>query len=244
MSKRLYTRTVVPGLAGDKPFTPEEHAQEYRTEWEEHFRSREALLRWYLELDAKKLAAAGFAIDLCHRIHAESIVSFGAGPAVIEYVISLALPAGGMMLATDFNPWLVQRTGELFPSVRTAAFDLYVDDPADLIQNTGRRMDVAIFLGSSYVMEDERFAALFRRLGEIGIRRVVDFQSGYLAPVGWARAQAARLIGRRPPADAKFHGFARTRGELRRIYRASGLRLENELSVGPYRYAAVLATQT
>ena len=102
---------------------------------------------------------------------------------------------------------------------------------------------MAVFLGSSYVIGDDRFSAFFRRLGEIGIRYVVDFQSGYLPLAAWARARAARLIRHHPPADAKFHGFARTRRELRRIYRASGLRIESEVAVGSYRYVAVLTAR-
>jgi hypothetical protein len=240
MTKRLYTRPLVLPIVGDTPFTPEEHARVYQAEWENHFASTQNLLRWYLQVDGNKLSAAGFLIGFAARVRVETIVSFGAGPAVIEYVTSMGLPSPSLMLATDFDPWLVQRTGDLLPGIHTALFDLYYDDPAELVDSAGRPPDMAIFLGSSYVMEDARFIEFFRRLGEVGVHYVVDFQAGYLPLMGWARAQAARLIRRHPPADAKFHGFARTRLELRRIYRASGLRIESESAVGPYRYVAVL----
>ena len=97
MTKRLYTRTVVPGLGGETPFTADEHARAYQAEWGEHFRSREELLRWYLRLDADKLPAAGFLINLAARIGARTIVSFGAGPAVIEYVTALGLPGDSLI---------------------------------------------------------------------------------------------------------------------------------------------------
>jgi hypothetical protein len=53
-----------------------------------------------------------------------------------------------------------------------------------------------------------------------------------------------RKLLRRPPLDnhiGKFHGYSRSRGELRRLYKKAGLSLVEETSAGAYHYIAILA---
>jgi hypothetical protein len=51
-----------------------------------------------------------------------------------------------------------------------------------------------------------------------------------------------KLFGKPPLSDyrGKFHGYSRSRGELRRLYKESGWRIHKEVSSGIYEYVAIL----
>jgi len=73
-----------------------------------------------------------------------------------------------------------------------------------------------------------------------------DFQAGFLPLRNIPRTLVARAFKAATqyltPSDKrdKFHGYCRTKDELRRLYRQAGLTVEQEVKSGSYEYVAIL----
>ena len=255
---KLYTKShdidllkEIDNMGGQ--FTAEEHTYVMQKEFANIFESREVLLRWYLSNNAAKLSALGFLIQYIIDKRFTNVLSLGAGMCVLEYLLKYALPADAMVVATDFDRYLINKAKVFFPGIIPVAFDFFKDDIQE-IQNKikPRRIDLAVFFGSSYVMNEESFIFLFKRLKEIGVKQIIDFYGGYLdlktiinlfflLPL--KENTIIRKIFRKPLIEkkylGKFHGYARSRSELKKLYKKAGFDLIKEISVGPYKYVAI-----
>jgi hypothetical protein len=235
-------------------FTASEHAYIIEREFGNHFESRELLLRHYLSTNAEKLSALAFLIKYANDKRFVNIISLGAGACVLEHLLKYALPEGSTIVATDFDPFFIEKARLLFPSIIAEEFDFFRDDLVELRNRLKIDFDLAIFLNSSYVMDNVQFVKLFHGLARIGVKQIVDFQGGF---VTYVDALKAILVRRALDIDSrvgkllkkvgvseggyrgKFHGYARTRGELRSLYRKAGLNVVKEIRIGPWKYIAI-----
>jgi hypothetical protein len=102
-------------------------------------------------------------------------------------------------------------------------------------------------------MDDSLFIKTFKGLKHLGVREIVDFHAGFMnmreaffhlvRPFTVNRFM--RKLLRKPMFNesdhpGKFHGYTRSRGALRSLYRQAGLRVVKEVSVGSSQYVAIL----
>lgn len=252
MSRKLYTRSHDPSLVGQidragGQFTATEHSWLTEQENAAHFRSYDSLMAWYMRSNFDKLAAVGFLIEWLRRNDSRTILSLGAGPGVLEHLVQHGLEPGVQIVATDFDTYMIGAAQRLLTNIRALPFDFFNDRLEDVEDALGLKFDTAVLLGSSYVLDDSQFVRMFADLSNRGMSTIIDFQAGFLSlrkSIGYLLpAQAVRRLLRREAASAeyigKFHGYARTRREMRRLYRKAGLRIVTELVVGGYKYVAI-----
>jgi len=151
------------------------------------------------------------------------------------------LPEDSKVVATDFNSFFIKKAKLHFPSIIPVEFDFFKDNPSDL-QKLKIDFDIAVFFGSSYVMNDSDFIRQFSGLKEIGVKKIIDFHAGYIPWKRFPIVILSEVIAKINPRRyrGKFHGYGRSRDELRRLYKLAGLELILETSVSPYKYVAVL----
>jgi hypothetical protein len=254
MKARLYSSGNKPELisrvgGNGRRLTAEEYALLEEGESGGAYATRRSLLASYLAGQPDKLPALGAAVREASARGCRGVLSLGAGACVLEFLMSLAVPEGTRVAAADFNPFTVEKAAAHFPEIAVRRFDFFGDDAAALVAGLGFPVDLAVFFGSAYVMEDAEFVRLFRRLRECGVGRLIDFHAGYLDwrlclrelnPLSHLKKAGflRRLFGRGPLG--KFHGYGRSRGELRRLYREAGWTVLREMSPGCYKYAAVM----
>jgi hypothetical protein len=233
-------------------FTAEEHARCIEEELGDTvFKTKENLLRSYLPGNLSKLGSLGFLLDMIKEDRYHSILSLGAGQCVLEHLLKMSLPEETKISAVDFDPFFVKKAKQFFPDITVARFDFFKDEIPTLMRELDTKVDLAVFFGSTYVMDDPQFIRLFRGLKEIGVKRIIDFQGGYMDAKEAMMYLFQPLVGsavmrkllRRPSREefkGKFHGYSRDRNELRRLYAESGWRVTREISAAGYRYVAIL----
>lgn len=261
MKRKIYTLSHDVNLLKEidndgSQFTAEEHSYAIEKEFSETvYKTKESLLRYYLPLYLPKSDTLGFLIDSIKENGYKNILFLGAGQCVLEYLLKMSLPEDSRVVACDFSPFTVKKAKEFFTEITIEQFDFFKDDFASLQSKLNIRFDLVVLIASAYVMDDKDFIKLFGDLKKEGVKKVIDFHSGYidsksviyhyLSP--FTSSQLVRKIFRKPPlgtADGyrgKFHGYSRNRGELRRLYKKSGFEIEKELSVSGYKYVAILS---
>lgn len=259
MKRKLYTLShdlkLLKEVDNDGgQFTAEEHAYIVEREFGQSvFKTKEDLLRYYLPGNLAKIASLGFLIDMIKNNEYKSILSLGAGPCVLEYLLKLSLPEETRVIACDFDAFFIEKAKAFFPEIIAARFDFFKDDIMSLQSAIGAKFDLAVFFGSAYAMDDPEFIKLFGDLKKAGVKQMIDFHAGFM---DWKHViinvlrpirtnSAVRKIFRRPPITregywGKFHGYSRSRSELRRLYRKSGLEILREIWVAGYKYVAIL----
>ncbi len=166
IKSKLYTRSHDVDLLrsidnGGRQFTAEEHAYVIEQASAASFVSQRELVRRYLTENHAKLAALDFAMEVASDNGATRLLSLGAGQCVLEWLLQMALPETGFVVATDFDPYFVRKADELFPELRTTTFDFFNDEVSELVAQIGAPVDLAVFFGSAYVMDDATFVELF-----------------------------------------------------------------------------------
>lgn len=218
-------------------FTAEEHSSIIKKEFNDTvFKTKENLFRHYLPLCLPKLGVLGFVVELIKQNEYTNILSLGAGPCVMEYLLKMSLPEGSKVVACDFDTFFVEKAKIFFPEIIVERFDFFKDDIISLQTKLNIKFDLVVFFDSAYVMDDPEFIKMFSDLKKAGVKKVIDSYAGYmdwkdvlkgyLRP--FTRSSVLRRIFRRPPIgyQGKFHGYSRDRRELRQLYKSSGLQLK------------------
>jgi len=258
MKTRLYTKFHDIELLKEvdnngEIFTAEEHSYVSERSNVDMFQSKESLIYSYLAYGSRtRLHALGFIIDYMNTNGFLNILSLGAGQCVMEYLLRLGLPKNAHVVATDFDSFYISKATNFFHNIIPIKFDFIKDNVRQFHKKVGIDFDIAIFFGSAYVMDDLQFIGLFHELKEIGTKRIIDFHAGYidwkayvmniLSPL--RKSREIRRLFRKPPLgkghyQGKFHGYGRSRNELRKLYKLAGLDLIREASISDYKYVAI-----
>lgn len=265
MKLKLYTRSHDINLLQEVDrnggmFTAKEHA--YVTEMEQDrttYQTRESLLRWYLAQDFSKLPCIAYLARIIKENQYRNIVSFGSGHCVLEYLLQCCLPEEAKVVASDYDAYMVGKATQFFPEITAVTFDFSKDDIKTFQDQLNIKFDLAIFFGSAFCMDDPHFICTFSGLNQAGVKRVIDFHAGCLRTVDVIRYFISlqpfrihpliRKLFCKPPVtepslshnyQGKFCGYRRNKMELRKLYQKSGLEIVDEISIGPYRYVAIL----
>lgn len=255
MKTKLYTKGHDTELFksignSDKQFTAQEHAYVRKVGLSEHFQSKEALLRYYLSESYYKLEVLSFLIKHIRKNNFHNCLSLGAGPCVFEYLLRCSLPIESNVVAIDFDPFLIDRAKEFFPEITAREFDFFKDDVVTFAKSFKFNFDVAFFIVSACIMDDEDFIRIFRGLKESGIKQIIDVHGGYMDHkavikniIKRAHTRVGKIFTKRPVEQwsGKFLGFSRNRAELRRLYKESGFKIEKEFSLSGFKYVAILS---
>lgn len=110
----------------------------------------------------------------------KNIISLGAGQCVLEYLLRYALPEDSNVIAADFDSFFIKKAKLHFPTIIPVEFDFFKDDMGDLQKRLKIHFDLAVFWGSAYVLDDSDFIRQFRSLKSIGVKRIIDFEGGYI----------------------------------------------------------------
>jgi tRNA1(Val) A37 N6-methylase TrmN6 len=259
MKRKMYTLNNEIKLLQDidndgGQYTAEEYEYIYRNALNKnHFQTKDHLLHEFLYEDYKKLDALAFLIDQIKKSGYKNILSLGAGTCVLEYLLKIALPEESKIVACDFNSFLISKAQEFFPEIIAERFDFFKDDFETILSKLNIEFDVAVFFGSAYVMNDEQFTKLFRALKKNDVKKIIDFHAGYMDGKGmifnclkyFTNNSTIRKMVNLPPNSirgyrGKLHGYSRSRGEIRKLYKDGGFSINGEYSRGSYKYVAVL----
>ncbi|MEN6488498.1 MAG: hypothetical protein ABFD66_06390 [Smithella sp.] len=256
MKRKMYTLSHRIDLLekvdnGGRQFTADEHAYVMEREFGKTvFGAKENLLRYYLWNNPLKLSALGFLINFVGRSKCRNILSLGAGECVLEYLLKLSLPEESQVVACDFDSFFMKKAKEYFPEIISCQFNFFEDEIESLQIELNINFDLVVFFGSTYVMDDASFSRLFKDLKKIGVPRIIDFYAGYmdmksvclqpLRMVPIVRRLLRRPLGGGGNYRGKFHGYSRSRSELRNLYASAGWKILKEMSISVYKYASIL----
>ena len=87
------------------------------------------------------------------------------------------------MVAIDFDKIFIDNAQRFFPSIVAMKFDFFKDDVQTICDGAKTTFDVAFFMGSSYVMDDEEYIRILNQLKKNHVKMVIDL-TPTLIPLG------------------------------------------------------------
>lgn len=192
-----------------------------------------------------------FVVEVMKKYQLKNIVSLGCGLGVNEYLLKKIIPSQNDILACDFNPFIISKIIELFPELTAAEFDFFKDNVGELLKNQKRNYDLAMFFSASYVLDDSDFIKLFSGLKNNGVKKIIDFQSGFIRSDILIKERIKKLISLltfkkyasinyEQSRSISLQGYARSKGELHKLYKKCGLSVVLETKISTYDYVVVL----
>ena len=146
-------------------------------------------------------------------------------------------------MAIDFNKFYIDNAKRFFPDIVATEFDFFKDDVRTICDTPTSSYDVAIFINSSYVMDDDEHIRILSQLKENNVKIIIDMTSTLIPyhKLPLFILYEIKLKCFAPHLDrGKFHGFMRTKQDFRNIYKNAGWTLKEETAVGSYNYVAIL----
>ncbi|MAX49387.1 MAG: hypothetical protein CMD75_00960 [Gammaproteobacteria bacterium] len=249
MKRRLYTKSYdineLTKLDSEKLFTAKESEELIEIELGRSvFRSKESVLEYYLPKCFSKFEALEFLKNRIEEEKYQNIISFGSGSSVLEYLLYLSLSKDKNIVSSEFNNFYVEKSNEFFPEFLTIQFDF----TKDTLSKVDTNFDIAVFFCSSYVMDDDEFINFFKHLKSEGVKEIIDFDSAFMTKTTQFKNAIRPIIEvakkfKSTTSDnfeGKFHGYSRSRKELLNLYKESGWLVKKELTLGVYKFCAVL----
>jgi hypothetical protein len=237
----------------DDQFTAEEYQWIAEKEVSHLCENKDQTIAYYIKGNFLKLESlSNLTRYLKNQNRHKTLISFGSGQCVLEYFLSIYLNQFLAVFATDFNKFFIQKAQIFFPEISPHVFDFQKDSLSKLIEKTGVSFDIGVGFGSFYAMDDEIFIQFLRSCKANGLKEIIDFNPGYLCLTDIllnhfsiekikSNNLIRRTFGKKPkPLKGKFHGYARSRASLRRIYSESGWQVDQELCDNAYNYIAIL----
>jgi hypothetical protein len=241
MFTKSHNKELLDKTEKSQRFTADEHSSIIRQEFSGVFSSRDAVVREFLSKNASKLNTLAYIIRFAYQHDAKKILSLGAGMCVIEEFLRQALPEDSVVVATDFNDYLIGNARRFFPDIVALPFDFFKDDVRTICDTAGTTFDIAIFMGSSYVMDDEEHIRILSQLKDNRVKWVIDLTPTRIPYYKLPRAILGEIKCTMTGEDrGKFHGFQRTRQDFRHLYKKAGWTLKEETTTGEYNYVAIL----
>jgi len=256
MKRKMYTLShdieLLKQIDNDgNRFTSEEHSYLEEKEFGKTlFESRRNLIRE--ESAACFEPRIRFLIEFIKENNYSNILSMGAGSCINEYFIKMALPDDTTLVVCDFDSFYIKKAKDFFADsvgLIPKQFDFFNDDIHKFIGDLKLDFDLATFFSSSYVMDDEEFQNIFSGLKETGIKNIIDFHGGFIDWKQYIRYCLApltnntllRSIFGKPQKtfQGKFHGYARSKSELRNLYSKSGWEIDRQFLIGQNKTVAV-----
>ena len=120
MKKKIYTLSHDIDLLkridnNERVFTGEEHASIMKEEFGETIFKNKARLIRHFSMDALEPRLI-FVSNFIKNNNLNKIISLGAGPCVNEYFLNLTLPEDVLIVATDFDEFLIKKAKEFLSS--------------------------------------------------------------------------------------------------------------------------------
>lgn len=258
MKVKLYTNYYGDlGMNPENLLTSEEHAYGSKYKCGEIYNSKTSVIRYFLSQNYYKLAPLGFLIGFIRENNHKNIISLGAGVCVLEYLLKCALPEESVVCAADYDSFLIEAAKRFFPEIIPVEFDFAKDDMVSLKNKLNINFDLAVFFHSAYALDDDDLIRLFGGLSNSGIKHIIDFHGGCiqtkealeymfrdcrkLVTGALKRIKPVKALWEKiKPAAAsesvkgKFHGYGRTKREIRRLYKKAGVEIVKEYTHNGY----------
>jgi hypothetical protein len=164
----------------------------------------------------------------------------------------MSLSNDSRVVACDYNPFFIQMANEYFPEIESVLFDFSNSEIAFLNRKCKIDFDMSIFINSAYIMDDPSFIRLFNGLKQIGVKKIINFSTAYLnfekimkyylSPI--IKNRTIRKIFQKGPLPNQkdlFHGYARDKWEMRRLYKKSGWNRIEEIVIDACDYVAIIS---
>ena len=243
MKAKLYTKSHRPEnlsqISSDTIFTAEEHSWIIEAECSSaQCASRRSLISHSLlhNLPGKYEAVLLLAERVLSKGY-KTVFSVGSGFSDLEYFLQLAVNDSARIVSSDFDSYLVSKSREFFPEIKTIKFDML----QDTLHDAGIKADIVVSFSSFYVLEDDQFIRLMRGFRDAGVVEIVDFHAGYMNKRACIRYVVKRLLRLASPSGGKFHGFSRSYGELMRLYELSGWKpVAKIFGCGKFEFSCIL----
>jgi len=171
------------------------------------------------------------------------IISFGAGPCVLEHLLGLACPPPDYrIVATDFDAYYIEKAKKYFYNIESFQFDFFNDNLKEFSE-IDMKLNIGISFESFYVMNNEQYISLLKQCKECKIKTIIyfsastiDMKSAFsflLIPDKLKRNLFLRRLLGKESLDyrGKLHGYARDQRELKKLYLAAGYELERKFSL-------------
>lgn len=223
--KPLFIKSVVNNLA-ERPLNADEF-QQIRNYQYLHFNNSEELLKEYQKQNPEKIERAYFISKILKEMPINTVISFGAGESVIEYIIKNQCPNIEISIS-DFDGVLLEHLEQVYKNIFSAyyRFDISKDTFDDLKEE---HYQMAFINAVLYVLNDEEVKIFFKNLANLEIEYLLIVSLAHLELRNEIKRKIIEILKRILKKDTHgdkegntFWGWGRYKHEIVSLAKSSG----------------------
>lgn len=244
-----YSELAKKEINSNKILSAEEHTSMSELDFARYCTSKEGFIEWYFGYlsNISKLDALSVAGSLIKDNKIKNIVSFGCGPAVLEYLLKIFNPSLKITVS-DYDEYLVNNARQMFSDLQCEKFDFYKDDVHEFVKRLGN-VDMAILFGSACSMDTQCYIKFLKALRSEEIPYVLSFEAGIenncnraVRHIMVCFTTIIKLMFNKytKGAGKAFHAYSRTSNNLKKVFRKAGYDFSIIPNVRCYRHTYLL----
>ena len=176
--KPLYIKSVVNNF-GERPLNADEF-QQIRNYQYQHFNNPEALLKEYQNKNPDKVERAYFISKILKELSINTLISFGAGESVIEYIIKNQCPNIEISIS-DFDDVLLEHLEQAYKNIFSAYYRFDISkDTFDVLKIKKGHYQMVFINAVLYVLNDEEVKIFFKNLANLKIEYLLIVSLAHL----------------------------------------------------------------
>ena len=228
--KPLYIKSGVNNLA-ERPLNADEF-QQIRNYQYLYFNSPEDLLKEYQKQAPDKIERAYFISKILKGMPINTLISFGAGESVIEYIIKKQCSNIEISIS-DFDGVLLEHLEQVYKNIFSAYYRFDISkDTFDVLKIKKGHYQMAFINAVLYVLNDNEVKIFFKNLANLKIEYLLIVSLAHLELRNEIKREIIGILKRilRKNTDDgdggnTFWGWGRYKHEILSLAKSSGYRL-------------------
>ena len=226
--KPLFIKSVVNNLA-ERPLNAGEF-QQIRNYQYLHFNNPEEILKEYQNKNPEKIERAYFISKILKEMSINTVISFGAGESVIEYIIKNQRPNIEISIS-DFDGVLLEHLEQVYKNIFSAYYRFEISkDTLDVLKKGNYQM--AFINAVLYVLNDAEVEVFFKNLANLKIEYLLIVSLAHLELRNEIKKRIIEILKRILKKDTHedkegntFWGWGRYKHEIVSLAKSSGYSL-------------------
>ena len=228
--KTLFIKSAVNNLA-ERPLNADEF-QQIRNYQYLHFNNPKDLLKEYQNKNPDKVERAYFISKILKEMSINTLISFGAGESVIEFVIKKQCPNIEISIS-DFDGVLLEHLEQVYKNIFSAYYRFDISkDMFDVLKIKKGRYQMAFINAVLYVLNDEEVEFFFKNLANLEIEYLLIVSLAHLELRNEIKRKIIEILRKILKKDTHednigntFWGWGRYKHEIVSLAKPSGYSL-------------------
>ena len=207
--KPVFIKSEIKNIVG-KPLNPSDFQQIRNKQFLKYSNPNE-LIKKYEKSSPDKIKLSNFLSSILKLYSIKSLISFGSGESVIEYLIKCNYSSIDISIS-DFDERLIEHYKNIYKSIFSEYY--IIDITKDELDFLSNKYQLALVNAVIYVLDNQKAKLFLENLASANIKYVLIVHTAQLFLISELKKYIIKILRNQPKNRNTFWGWARHKSEI------------------------------